>query len=65
MVEEKKDICPVCGGTGQVSFFQGVSRFLLTTEECSECAGTGRKKLPDVERSKPSGPGKKMPEEKS
>lgn len=39
--EEQKEICDVCGGTGQISFFQGVSRFLLSTEECSECAGTG------------------------
>jgi DnaJ-class molecular chaperone len=39
--EEQKEICDVCGGIGQISFFQGVSRFLLSTEECSECAGTG------------------------
>lgn len=39
--EEQKEICDVCGGAGQISFFQGVSRFLLSTEECSECAGTG------------------------
>ena len=43
MVKDDKYICPVCGGTGQVSFFQGVSRFLLTADECSECAGTGYK----------------------
>ena len=39
--EKQKLICDVCGGTGQVSYFKGVSRFLLSTEECSECAGTG------------------------
>ena len=39
--KEQKKICDICGGTGQLSFFQGVSRFLLSTEECSECAGTG------------------------
>jgi len=33
--------CPVCGGSGQISFFQGESRFLLTMEECPECNGTG------------------------
>ncbi len=33
--------CPACHGSGQVSFFQGVSRFLLTWEECPECAGLG------------------------
>ena len=43
MADEENIICSVCGGTGQVSFFQGVSRFLLTTEECPECAGTGQK----------------------
>jgi len=42
MVErERKDLCPVCGGTGQFSYFKGVSRFLLSSEECEECAGTG------------------------
>jgi DnaJ-class molecular chaperone len=39
--EEQKKTCDVCGGSGQISFFQGVSRFLLSTEECQECAGTG------------------------
>ena len=39
--EGTRRICPACGGTGQVSFFQGESRFLLTTEECSLCLGLG------------------------
>lgn len=39
--EKQEKICDICGGTGQVSFFQGVSRFLLTTDECDACAGTG------------------------
>jgi len=43
MDDYEKDICSVCGGTGQVSFFQGVSRFLLTSEECPGCDGTGYK----------------------
>jgi len=42
VVTEQEIICPVCGGSGQVSFFKGESRFLLSVEECSECAGTGR-----------------------
>ncbi|WP_417912980.1 hypothetical protein [Candidatus Electronema sp. TJ] len=33
--------CPACGGSGQLSFFQGESRFLLTVEECPHCCGTG------------------------
>ncbi|KPJ97875.1 MAG: hypothetical protein AMJ60_10085 [Desulfobacterales bacterium SG8_35] len=39
--KEQKKTCDICGGTGQVSFFKGVSRFLLSTEECTACAGTG------------------------
>ncbi|WP_457574645.1 hypothetical protein [Desulfolithobacter sp.] len=39
--QEIRISCPACGGTGQVSFFQGESRFLLTTEECSLCLGLG------------------------
>jgi len=41
---KKKRICPVCGGSGQLSFFKGVSRFLLTMEECPECSGIGHLK---------------------
>jgi len=37
---DKKE-CPVCGGSGQICFFQGESRFLLTMDECLECNGTG------------------------
>ena len=37
-----KEVCPACGGSGQVSTFQGVSRFLLTVEECPLCLGTGQ-----------------------
>lgn len=42
MTSLMKETCKSCGGTGQISYFQGVSRFLLTTEECPECAGLGR-----------------------
>lgn len=41
--ETEKLPCPHCGGTGQISSFQGVSRFVITWEECYECAGTGNK----------------------
>jgi len=42
MVKKKrKKTCEVCGGTGQISYFKGVSRFLLSTDECEACAGTG------------------------
>lgn len=33
--------CPICNGSGQVSFFKGVSRFLLSNEDCPECLGMG------------------------
>ncbi len=36
-----KKTCQTCGGAGQVSSFQGVSRFLLSWEECPECCGLG------------------------
>jgi len=39
--KDKKKFCEVCGGTGQVSYFKGVSRFLLSNDECEACAGTG------------------------
>lgn len=35
------EVCPGCGGSGQISYFKGVSRFLLSCEECPECAGLG------------------------
>jgi DnaJ-class molecular chaperone len=43
MKKRKERTCGICGGTGQVSYFKGASRFLLSTEECEECAGTGFK----------------------
>lgn len=39
--EEQREPCPACGGSGQLSQFRGVSRFLLTVAECPECAGLG------------------------
>jgi DnaJ-class molecular chaperone len=39
--KDKKKFCEVCGGTGQVSYFTGVRRFLLSNDECEACAGTG------------------------
>lgn len=38
---ENKPVCPTCGGSGEISFFQGESRFLLTREECPACCGLG------------------------
>lgn len=36
-----KKICDICGGSGQLGGFRGVSRFMITWEECPECLGTG------------------------
>ena len=36
-----KQLCESCGGSGQLNYFKGVSRFLLSTEECPECSGLG------------------------
>jgi DnaJ-class molecular chaperone len=36
-----KNPCATCGGTGQIGYFQGESRFLLTWKECPRCCGTG------------------------
>ena len=36
-----KKVCDLCGGSGQVSYFMGESRFLLSREECAECGGLG------------------------
>lgn len=34
-------VCDICGGSGQIGQFLGVSRFVITWEECPECCGTG------------------------
>lgn len=34
--------CSSCGGSGQVSFFRGVSRFVMDWEDCPDCLGTGQ-----------------------
>jgi DnaJ-class molecular chaperone len=47
VTSKKKVTCPSCGGSGQIQFFQGESRFLLTVEEGPECCGTGYIVNPD------------------
>ena len=36
-----KKTCEICNGSGQLSSFKGVSRFLLSWEECPQCSGLG------------------------
>ena len=38
---ENKKICNTCGGSGEIGFFQGESRFFITREECPACCGLG------------------------
>lgn len=46
--ELMKKICQICNGSGQLSSFKGVSRFLLSWEECPECGGLGYIIPPDA-----------------
>lgn len=41
MSSKENTTCPGCSGTGQVSWFGGVSRFQFTYSDCPECNGTG------------------------
>lgn len=36
-----KKICELCEGSGQISYFKGVSRFVVSWDECPECGGLG------------------------
>ena len=36
-----ENVCDICGGTGQIGIFRGLSRFIMTYEEFPECYGTG------------------------
>ncbi len=39
--EEKRKVCDTCGGSGEIGYFQGESRFFITREECPACCGLG------------------------
>lgn len=36
-----KKVCNTCGGSGEIGYFQGESRFFITREECPACCGLG------------------------
>jgi DnaJ-class molecular chaperone len=38
---EVKKTCEVCEGSGQICEFRGVSRFVLTWDNCPVCGGLG------------------------
>ena len=40
-IKQQPSPCPACGGSGQLNFFKGESRFLLSVEECPACCGFG------------------------
>jgi DnaJ-class molecular chaperone len=40
-MSERKKVCNTCGGSGEIGFFQGESRFFITREECPACCGVG------------------------
>ena len=40
-MSEQKKTCNTCGGSGEIGFFQGESRFFITREECPACCGCG------------------------
>jgi hypothetical protein len=40
-MSESKNVCNTCGGSGEIGFFQGESRFFITREECPACCGLG------------------------
>ena len=40
-MSEAKQVCNTCGGSGEIGYFQGESRFFITREECPACFGLG------------------------
>jgi DnaJ-class molecular chaperone len=36
-----KKVCNECHGSGQLSYFKGESRFVLSQDECPACCGLG------------------------
>jgi hypothetical protein len=36
-----RKVCDTCGGSGEIGYFQGESRFFITREECPACCGVG------------------------
>ena len=40
-MNKPKQVCNTCGGSGEIGYFQGESRFFITREECPACCGLG------------------------
>ena len=41
MAETERKVCNTCGGSGEIGYFAGESRFFITREECPACFGLG------------------------
>jgi DnaJ-class molecular chaperone len=40
-MSEPKKVCNTCGGSGEIGYFTGESRFFITREQCPACVGLG------------------------
>ena len=38
-MDKEKKVCKTCDGSGQISYFQKVSRFLIAENDCPERGG--------------------------
>ena len=50
-----KTVCNTCGGSGEIGYFQGESRFFITREECPACLGVGYTELDEAQPETPAG----------
>ena len=41
MADTERKVCNTCGGSGEIGYFAGESRFFITREECPACFGLG------------------------
>ncbi|SHO42909.1 hypothetical protein [Desulfopila aestuarii] len=56
--------CNGCGGSGQISFFRGVSRFVMDWDDCPDCLGTGYIEKPATEPKAGSQNNREIPSDK-
>lgn len=53
----RKTVCNTCGGSGEIGYFQGESRFFITREECPACFGVGYTEPEEAPPETPAGEG--------
>ena len=61
MADTERKVCNTCGGSGEIGYFAGESRFFITREECPACCGIGY--ALDDESDKPPGKATEADEE--